>query len=65
MDLLAEHSGGHMEGGTGHEESGVIHLTVSTPEKSGRKRRDPHPRNLGEAAGFLDTYPIKTHVTGL
>lgn len=31
--LLAEHSGGHMEGGSGKEESGVVYLTVSTSRK--------------------------------
>lgn len=31
--LLAEHYGGHMEGRSGQEESGAVHLTVSTSRK--------------------------------
>lgn len=54
MDFLAAHSGGHMQGGTGQEESAVICLTASMPKKRWQKEAgwDPGPRGLGKVAGF-------------
>lgn len=61
--LLAEHYGGHMEGRSGQEESGAVHLLAHPGKEWQRKGRS---RSQGPwEGGWIPKYPIKTHLKGL
>lgn len=62
--LLAEHYGGHMEGRSGQEESGAVHLTVSTSRKGVAEKGKIQVPGPWEG-GWIPKYPIKTHLKGL